>query len=728
MNYRNSCLVIKLFVCVSVLFVLSIPAQTDPNPNSPVPQLVSRPGANRVLAKPTDSGNRPSSRRISQDVFDLNQKINLYVRNVELLKGEDARAFRLFATDAKGRVFRFPVLRLHPVKHSGEMVYELTVLLRSDAGYRGQPTADGDLMIYLTWRGLKSNSLRLGLGKTGGAFAAEHRASRGKTLSDETTEYVGYRYSGDRLRFMEQATFGPTVALDRRLRRIGLRIWLAEQFEAPYPNQDDPYPDLPLKSSDPADEVAGCGMFPDRTDERAVCKRDHYSMYLLQNWFFRQAFYGEAQLRHRVTWALNQLWVISGVGTQQSSHMVEYHKVLSRNAFGNYRDLMREMTLNPGMGNYLDMARSTKDNPNENFAREVLQLFTIGLFMLNQDGTRILDEKGEPIPTYTQDTVNDFTKVFTGWTFCNNGNNPQCPHARVGTVNYKDPLRLDESGHNPGAKTLLDYPNAVNRELPAGQSGEPEMEQALDNIFYHPNVAPFVGRFLIQQLVMSDPTPAYVERVATIFADNGVGVRGDLKAVVRAVLLDPEARGDVKTAPNYGKLREPVLLITNIARHFDVRSEDGTTMSDGKVDGMTETIGQSVFYSPTVFNYYVPDYVIAGTALIAPEFAIMNTETAVNRYNQVNLLVFENLPGGTLDTPLGTSLDLGEMEGLSRSDATGQLLVETLSLRMLHGILEDDMRKSILAAVLAVPETNHRLRAQNAIYLMAASMQYQIQR
>ena len=154
-----------------------------------------------------------------------------------------------------------------------------------------------------------------------------------------TSEYVGYRFSGDRKRFLEQATFGPTVQLDQRIRRIGLRTWLAEQFQAPYPSADNPYPDIPLKASDPDNETLGCGMFPDGSEERLICKRDFYTMYPLQNWFMLEAFYGEPQLRHRVAWALNQLWVTSGNGVRQSSHMVAYHKVLSRNAFGNYRDL-----------------------------------------------------------------------------------------------------------------------------------------------------------------------------------------------------------------------------------------------------------------------------------------------------------------------------------------------------------------------------------------------------
>jgi uncharacterized protein (DUF1800 family) len=737
MKFRNSFSSINFLSIVVFIFLLIIPAlaETDPNPNSPTPILISQKSSTRALAKPADNFGQKISSSLSNDAFKLDQKIIIYVTNLDLMQGEGAKAFRVFAKDANGKIYRFPVLDLRSVK-GREWIYQMTVLLKNEIPFLQQPTENGDLLLNVSWRGLASNQVKLGLGKMGGKVSESREAvptplenfTKKPVKTSSVSDYVGYRFSGDRKRFIEQATFGPTVQLDQRIRRIGLRTWLAEQFQAPYPSADNPYPDLPLRSTDPDNETLGCGMFPDGTEERIICKRDFYTMYRLQNWFMLEAFYGEPQLRHRVAWALNQLWVTSGNGVRQSSHMVAYHKILSGNAFGNYRDLMKEMTLNPAMGDYLDLTQNTKDTPNENYAREVLQLFTIGLFMLNQDGTLRLNRNGDPIPTYSQETINNFTKVLTGWYFCNNGNNPQCPNAIPGTLNFKDPLILDQNKHNTEAKTLLLYPNAVNEQLPAGQSGATDLDQALDNIFYHPNVAPFVSRFLIQKLVRSDPTPAYVERIANIFNDNGIGVRGDLKAVVRGILLDPEARGDVKTETTYGKLREPVLFLTNVLRHFNVRSADGTTRSDGSIDGTSEAIGQSVFYSPTVFNYYAPNYIIPGTSLNAPEFGIMNTEIAINRYNQIHLLVFETLGGGTITYPLGTSIDLSEMEALSEADLTGQMLLDTLNKRMFHETMSADMRDSILTAIQAVAETNHRLRAQTAVYLAATASQYQIQR
>ena len=423
--------------------------------------------------------------------------------------------------------------------------------------------------------------------------------------------------------------------------------------------------------------------------------------------------------------------------------MVEYHKILSNNAFGNYRTLMGEMTLNPTMGVYLSMALSTRNNPNENYAREVMQLFTVGLYMLNQDGTLQLDGSNNPIPTYDQNGVNNLTKVFTGWSFCSSIGQT-CPNAQVGIQNYIDPMLLVNSQHDLTAKTLLSYPGVVNQNIPActGCTGSAiatyanaSMNQALDNIFYHPNLAPFVSKNLIQKMVTSDPSPAYVGRVAAVFNDNGLGVRGDMKAVVRAILLDPEARGDVKTDPTFGKLREPVLYATNICRAFNVRSADGAMQSDGYFTGRSEFNGmaQVPFMSPTVFNFFPPGYVVPGTAMLGPEFAIMTTGTSIQRANFGNRFVFTSPPiaGGTTNAPNGTSLDFSDLQALAQADVSGGLLVDELNRRMLHSTMSDAMRSTILTAVLAVPAVtgeNFLQRARQAVYLVATSSQYQVQR
>ncbi|MCA1589765.1 MAG: DUF1800 family protein, partial [Acidobacteria bacterium] len=253
------------------------------------------------------------------------------------------------------------------------------------------------------------------------------------------------------------------------------------------------------------------------------------------------------------------------------------------------------------------------------------------------------------------------------------------------------------------------------------------LDQTLDNIFNHPNVGPFVSRQLIQHLVTSDPTPAYVGRIAAVFNNNGFGVRGDLKAVIRAILLDPEARGDFKTDPNFGKLREPVQLMTNVLKAFNVRSADLSQFSDGAVQGLSSTMGQNVFNAPTVFNYYSPDYIIPGTALNGPEFGIMTTGTAIARANFANTMVYGRIAVGE-NSPMGTSIDLAEMQALSTADATGNRLLDALNQTLMHNRMSAEMRAKILPAVTAIASTDPLGRARAAVYLVATSSQFQVQR
>jgi len=731
--------VIGVFLTVFLLG-LSVTAQYDPNtdPNSPTPVLLSADDSVRALAVPVSRSGRVNGAKLGVNTFAPDSKINLYITNISLIDGEGANAFRLYAVDAKGRRYRFPVLDLQSVK-GREWIYALTVQIRDELGFWDPPTADGDLLIYVTWRGLTSNNLRLGFGQTGGGIRDNENtiaAPISKFLTgpakngNPAADYVGPRFSGDRIRFLEQATFGPTVGLDQRIRRIGLRTWLAEQFDISYPSVGNLYPNQPLRPTNPQ---ANCD--DDPPDSPVTCYRDTYTMYEPQAWFFREAFYGDPQLRHRVAWALAQLWVTSGIKIQQGRHMVEYHKILSANAFGNYRTLMKQMTLSPAMGDYLDMAQSIKDEPNENYGRELMQLFSIGLFMLNQDGTLQMSG-GRPVPTYNQNVVSNLAKVLTGWSFCSQ--QASCPNIAVGTVNYIDPMILTPNNHDLTSKTLLSYPGSTTTNVAACSNctnaanittyANNSLDQTLDNIFNHPNVAPFVSKYLIQHLVTSDPTPAYIGRISAVFRNNGLGVRGDLKAVVRAILLDPEARGDVKTDPNFGKLREPVQLLTNLARSFNVRGAGGAPRSDGVVAGDTGSLGQDVFYTPSVFNFYPPGFIVPGTMLLGPEFALMNTNTTARRENVCFDYIFNQIDVNNPDRPFGTSLDFTEMRSLAAADSTGNLLVNTLNQRMLHGTMSAQMKSSILTAVSVVPASDPLLRAKQAIYLIATSSQFQVQR
>ncbi|HEX8288784.1 MAG TPA: DUF1800 domain-containing protein [Pyrinomonadaceae bacterium] len=715
-------------------FVFGIRAEDNQSADFPTPVLISEADSARALAIPFEKAINRSISRKQPKAFTLNSKIVLYVTNLNLMPGEGANAFRVYVEDAKNRKYRFPVSDVRPVEGK-EWVYALTVELRDVLGFYKQPVANGDVLISVTWRGLASNRVRLGLGKTGGSIKDDANAAPTPFPVSPFVNPINLKSpagaedsdSADRIRFMEQATFGPTPVLDEKIRRDGFSKWLDEQVVAPYPTI--PYPNIPLM---PFVEPGNCNgsenpnnFPPDPPDIYPHCRRDRYTMFQVQNWFFKEAFYGEAQLRHRVAWALSQMWVVSGVDTQQASHMIAYHKVLSDNAFGNYRTLMQQMTLNPGMGNYLDMLSSTKDNPNENYAREILQLFTIGVFMLNPDGTKQLDENNNPIPTYNQKTINNFTKVFTGWGLCE-VSGAACPNRTIGAPNYKDPMLLKQNNHDVSAKTLLNYPGAVNENIDANLDGNAELDLALDNIYNHPNVAPFVSRFLIQHLVTSDPTPAFVGRISTVFDAHRTSPT-QLKEVVKAILLDPEARGSVKTDPNYGKLREPAQLATNLLRQFGVQSADGTDQSDGYIAHLVAQSGQNIFYSPTVFNYYPPDYVVPGPGLNGPEFATLTTGTAISRANFINTVIFNNIKPDA-NTSIGTSINLSEMRFIASTDFTCNRLIDALNEKMMHGALTEQNKATILNAVRTVPRTNPLLRAKMAVYLIATSSQYQVQR
>ncbi|HUS00050.1 MAG TPA: DUF1800 family protein [Pyrinomonadaceae bacterium] len=718
-------------------------AQNDPNPNSSTPILIGSANPVRALAA-RESANRsrssypPKASELGES-FDTGARVIFFVKNVQLMQGEGKNAFRFYAEDARRRLYRFPILDLQLVDQQNG-IYAIKIELRDELKFAEVQPA-GDLVVSVTWRGLESNRLLLTMGPDGDKIAmtdARLQPSANSAAPPQANDLanVGYVYSADRKRFMEQAGFGPSHSLDLRIRRIGLRGWLAEQFEMQYPSAGNPYPNFPLR---PTTLPVDCNgqVDDDLPDPDPFCYANHYTMYPVQNWFYKEAFYGDAQLRHKTAWALSQIWVISGVDIQQSRHMVAYHKVLSRNAFGNWRTLMKDMTLNAGMGDYLDVRESTAIYKNENFAREVLQLFNIGLVMLNPDGTVQTDSEGTPIPTYDQRMVNNFTTLFTGWNLCE-ASLSQCPNRSPGSPNFIDPMIItNPANHDLSAKTLFSYPGSTTTNVPAcvGCTGAAVIEyannslnQALDNIYNHPNVAPFVSRFLIQQFVTGDPTPAYVGRISAVFNANRTNPT-QLKEVIKAILLDPEARGDSKTDPRYGKLREPVMLLTNLARLFDARSADRTTLSDGVLTSATSPMGQIAFMPTSVFNYYPPGYIVPGSSFNGPEFSLYTTGSAIARINFVNTLVFNGIPiNAEARITQGTSIGLNDLAAIAAADTSCNDLMNVLDIKMMHGTMSPQMRSTILNVVLSVPDWAPVLRAKRAVYLVATSSQYQVQR
>jgi uncharacterized protein (DUF1800 family) len=517
----------------------------------------------------------------------------------------------------------------------------------------------------------------------------------------------------DALRLLRQATFGPREADVARVRALGPSAWIDEQI-AIAPTR---YPDYPYVAATRPATCVDTRVTPVQPD--SYCARDNYTLFPLQRQFFVNALGAPDQLRQRVAFAYSQIFVVSGIDNSRNYAMRHYQQIFLDRAFGNFEEILAAVTLSPVMGDYLDMANNNKSNPatgaepNENYAREILQLFSIGVYKLNQDGTLILDAKGKPVPTYDQDEIEGFAHVFTGWTYPTipgalaRGNNPR---------SYLGPMEPAPQNHDTGAKTLLD--GAVN---PAGLAMRDDLARALHNIFMHPNVGPFIGRQLIQKLVTSDPTPGYVSRVAAAFNDNGARVRGDMGAVVRAVLLDPEARGARKIDPGYGKLAEPVLWVAQVARAFNA-SSDGVYFR-----GVTGALGQPLFYAPTVFNYYPPDYVLPGTQLNGPEFALQTATTAINRANVANTLLFSNTiaPDATVYGATGTTLNFGALTPYAGNAID---LVARMARLLVAGNLSSEARSAIVTAVNAIATSDATGRVRAAAYLITTSSQYQVER
>jgi uncharacterized protein (DUF1800 family) len=498
------------------------------------------------------------------------------------------------------------------------------------------------------------------------------------------------------VRFLEQSTFGPTPALVTQVQQMGFPEFLTSQFTTSFST----YPD-------PASTVTA--LLP------------------TQQVFYTNALNNPDQLRQRVAFALSEMWVTSGF-TVPPQGMAPYMRLLLQDAFVNYRTLMNDVTLSPAMGRYLDMVNN--DNPptgqhaNENYARELMQLFTLGLDKLNQDGTLQLDTSGNPIPTYTQADVDSFALAYTGWTYPTQSGATLAKH---NPAYWIGPMVPFESNHNTTAKVLLPV-NGAAVTLPAGQSAESDLSGALDNIFAQPGLPPFVCKQLIQHLVSSNPSSAYVKRVANVFTSGtfsgggvtiGSGQRGDMQAVIAAILLDTEARRGDSTAtanPGDGHLREPVLYIANILRAF------GATTDGVGPANFGASMSQSVMDSPSVFNFFPPDYGIPGTNLLGPEFDLETTATTLVRANFINSFVYGSIGAGTT-VSFTTYANLA-----ANPNATGQLL-DTLNSLLLHNSMTADARTSILAAVNAVPagSTQNLARAQAAIYLILSSSQYQVE-
>ena len=523
-------------------------------------------------------------------------------------------------------------------------------------------------------------------------------------------------------RFLTQTSFGATDATIAEVRSAGYAEWIAQQTA------------MPVSDSHLAFMQA----------RRALPGAPNSSVNEFYGSFWQQAVTGPDQLRQRVKLALSEIFVISVVDPNVDPlGAASYYDMLGANAFGNYRTLLEQVSVHPMMGIYLTWLANQKEDPatgrqpDQNYAREVMQLMTIGVSKLNLDGTAQLDANGKPIPTYAAEDVSGLSKVFTGYSYYS-----PTPTNNTFLGRNKDPTAIVRpmiaypSFHSTSAKSFL------GTTIPASAISDPQgdLRIALDALFNHPNVGPFISRQLIQRLVTSNPSPAYVARVAMVFNNHGGGVRGDLKAVVRAILLDPEARSaGIAAGPNFGKLREPVVRMGNWARAFGATSQTGGWLIPST--SANTSLSQSALASPSVFNFWRPGYSppstkIGALGLVGPEFQVVD---------EVSVAGYLNTMQTTIDAGIGSTAPAGGrdvravyMTEMALASDPGAL-VERMNLLLLNGQMSPALRSRIVDAVatVAIPggaatqaQINTALlnRSKLAAYMSMASAEYLAQR
>jgi uncharacterized protein (DUF1800 family) len=497
-------------------------------------------------------------------------------------------------------------------------------------------------------------------------------------------------------RLLDQATFGPTLAAIQQVQQIGTAAYLNQQFATP----------TTLMPAIPNPPVAAC---PGGTE------------FCAQNSFWENALTANDQLRQRVAFALSEMFVVS-TDMVNARTIPSYHNMLANDAFGNFSQLMNDVATSAAMGEYLDMLDSgappAGQIADENFGRELMQLFTTGLYRVNPDGTLQVSAQELPQPVYTELQVQAYARALTGWTYANptGGVPTSFPN---GVPNYDQPMQPIPVSHDITAKVLLD-----GVTLPAGQTAEEDLTGLIASIFNHPNVGPFVCRQLIQHLVTSFPSPAYVSRVAEVFANDGSGVRGDMKAVVTAILNDPEARAaDTDPTVDGGHLREPILYFTGILRalQFTNVSPQGSYFI---ASSYTAPLGQTPYAAASVFNFFPPSYVIPGTAINAPEFAQENTASAIARLNLADSIVRNHLTSFNID--MSPTSFLGQIASATGNPATDSAnLVNTLNILFVHDQMPAAMMSAIVANAALLTDIGQRVRVST--WLVISSNFYQIE-
>lgn len=528
--------------------------------------------------------------------------------------------------------------------------------------------------------------------------------------------------SAEAARFLIQTTYGPNEVAIGQVRASGYSAWIDQQIAttaaSPSHQADMEARLAALRALDPAAQLT---------------PNDFYRSY------WKQAVGGPDQLRQRMKLALSEIFVISLTDTSVDERgAASYYDMLGANAFGNFRTLLEQVALHPMMGVYLTWLGNQKEdpatgrNPDENYAREVMQLMTIGVHQLNPDGTVRTDGSGRPIPTYTADDISGLAKVLTGYSYYSPSPSSNTFLGRNRSADAPVRSMIPYAAfHSTSAKSFL----GVTIPASATPDAAGDLKIALDTLFNHPNVGPFISKQLIQRLVTSNPSPAYVGRVAAVFNNNGAGVRGDMAAVVRAILLDTEARSSTAAGDlNYGKVREPVVRLANWARAFGATSASGEwriTSTSGNT-----SLGQSPLTSPSVFNFFRPGYVppntrVGAAGLVAPEFQIVDEVTVAGYLNTMQT---------TIDAGIGTATGgVRDVRSAYAAEtaiaADAGALADRMNLLLLAGKMSPTLRTRIVDSVnsIAVPTTGSQTtaltnRAKLAIYMTMASAEYLVQR
>jgi uncharacterized protein (DUF1800 family) len=572
-----------------------------------------------------------------------------------------------------------------------------------------QPMFPGIATVFVSATELQT-TIPVATGDTTEAVSVVNPTPGGTTSANAAAQVILLKASLQAAaRLLDQATFGPTLTDIQYVESVGLDAYLNGQFNAGTTLE----PDI----ANPAPLICVNSTIP--------CQQSEW---------WQVALTGPDQLRQRVAFALSEMFVIS-TNSVNPRAVTTFQNVLAKDAFVNFYTLLKDVTLTPGMGLYLNMLNSAKPGvvngvaqiANENYGRENMQLFTLGIDLLNQDGSVQVDGSGNPIPAYTEDQVQAFARAYTGWTYGQPGGVALTKYPNP-TADYDDPMQAYEAQHDTLPKILLN-----GTTLPAGQTAESDLTGALTNLFNHPNVGPFVCRQLIQHLVASNPSPDYVSRISAVFANDGTNTRGNMKAVILAILEDPDARaGDTSPSFDGGHLREPMLYMTNLIRGLGFVNKDAAAGNDtialasyNSLSNYTSALGQKPYTSGSVFNFFPPDYVIPGTTANAPEFGIENTASAILRLSLANTLVFNGISNFTVDLSNTSALGLmASATGNARTDSTN--LVNALSTMFLHGQMPTEMSRPIIQQVASIVG-NPAERVRVATYLVITSSEYKIE-